>query len=98
MDTTCAEQGTSGGDGEEAGGSNLPGASIVADVLQEFCGTEGIKKQEDYRGTINVTQSGTPCQKWSEQTPHQHSRVPENYPNSGVGDHNYCRYVLHHCA
>ena len=86
MDITCDE--------EKGDGGGLPGASIATEILQEFCGTVGIKKQDDYRGTINVTMSGLPCQKWTEQTPHQHSRVPENYPNSGVGDHNYCRYVL----
>ena len=45
----------------------------------------------DYRGSIATTTSGKNCQKWSEQTPHLHTRTPERYPNAGLGDHNYCR-------
>ncbi|ORC91828.1 putative hepatocyte growth factor-like [Trypanosoma theileri] len=45
---------------------------------------------EDYRGHLNITESGIPCQKWSEQYPHPHdTTVPD--PLTGVGDHNYCR-------
>ncbi|KAH9586417.1 Kringle [Trypanosoma melophagium] len=45
---------------------------------------------EDYRGHVNITESGIPCQKWSEQYPHAHdTTVPD--PLTGVGDHNYCR-------
>ncbi|XP_072042783.1 uncharacterized protein [Amphiura filiformis] len=45
----------------------------------------------DYRGHISVTESGKICQKWTSQTPQEHSRTPSRYPNSGLGDHNYCR-------
>ncbi|XP_078684409.1 apolipoprotein(a)-like isoform X2 [Branchiostoma floridae x Branchiostoma belcheri] len=44
----------------------------------------------DYRGRINVTSSGRICQRWDTQTPHAHSRTPDNYPTSGLVD-NYCR-------
>ena len=54
------------------------------------CGTAA-KKQADYRGTIFVTHAGKPCQKWTSQTPNRHSRTPSNYPDKGLGDHNYCR-------
>ena len=54
------------------------------------CGTAA-KKQADYRGTISVTHAGKPCQKWTSQTPNRHSRTPSNYPDKGLGDHNYCR-------
>ncbi|MEQ2159846.1 hypothetical protein GOODEAATRI_027458, partial [Goodea atripinnis] len=43
-----------------------------------------------YRGTIAVTETGKTCQSWSAQTPHGHSRTPENYPCKGL-DNNYCR-------
>ncbi|XP_077986482.1 uncharacterized protein LOC144440904 [Glandiceps talaboti] len=45
----------------------------------------------DYRGEVSVTLSGIPCQKWSEQEPHEHGRDPESFPYGGIGDHNYCR-------
>ncbi|KAF6723175.1 Plasminogen [Oryzias melastigma] len=43
-----------------------------------------------YRGTVGVTVTGKACQSWSDQTPHKHSRTPENYPCKGL-DNNYCR-------
>nr|XP_006822662.1 PREDICTED: plasminogen-like [Saccoglossus kowalevskii] len=46
---------------------------------------------EDYRGGVNVTIGGLECQMWSDQSPWLHTYVPENYPDAGVGDHNYCR-------
>jgi hypothetical protein len=45
----------------------------------------------DYRGTVNVTESGLLCQKWSTQTPHRHLTVPEEYPDAGLGAHSFCR-------
>ncbi|XP_063681522.1 plasminogen-like [Bolinopsis microptera] len=44
-----------------------------------------------YRGNVNVTARGDTCQSWSHQLPHYHSRTSQNYPNSGLGDHNFCR-------
>ncbi|KAG9347515.1 hypothetical protein JZ751_005083 [Albula glossodonta] len=43
-----------------------------------------------YRGTIALTESGKTCQIWASQTPHKHSRTPENYPCKGL-TMNYCR-------
>ncbi|XP_041831245.1 plasminogen [Melanotaenia boesemani] len=45
---------------------------------------------QTYRGTMAVTESGKTCQTWSAQTPHKHSRTPENYPCKSL-DSNYCR-------
>ena len=44
----------------------------------------------EYQGTINYTQSGKTCQKWSSQEPHEHNRTPDAYPEAGLDD-NYCR-------
>ncbi|XP_035682666.1 plasminogen-like [Branchiostoma floridae] len=44
----------------------------------------------DYRGSVNITRSGVACQRWDSQTPHPHSRTPENFPSAGL-DENFCR-------
>lgn len=38
-----------------------------------------------------MTASGKPCQKWSEQYPHQHTETHPNLPRAGLGGHSYCR-------
>ncbi|XP_028996570.1 plasminogen-like [Betta splendens] len=43
-----------------------------------------------YRGTIAVTRTGKTCQRWAAQSPHEHERTLENYPNSDL-ESNYCR-------
>ena len=45
----------------------------------------------DYRGTMNVTKSGLPCQMWSAQWPNTHTYTVASYPEGGLGGHNYCR-------
>mmetsp|Transcript_14151 Transcript_14151/g.20727 ORF Transcript_14151/g.20727 Transcript_14151/m.20727 type:complete len:307 (-) Transcript_14151:600-1520(-) len=57
--------------------------------LTQFCSYED--NQADYRGTIAVTEGGLTCQKWTKQSPHTHTRTPEQYPDKGLGNHNYCR-------
>ena len=64
------------------------GGPTVHDKV-DLCGTYALK-QSDYRGTIAETESGTPCQAWSSQSPHTHDETPSNYPNSGL-ESNYCR-------
>ena len=44
---------------------------------------------EDYRGHVNVTETGLTCQKWSSQYPNAHEVALD--PAQGIGDHNYCR-------
>ena len=56
----------------------------------EECGYEHLR-QVDYRGTQSTSRNNRPCQNWSEQSPHKHTRTVENYPDAGLGDHNYCR-------
>ncbi|GCB64141.1 hypothetical protein scyTo_0013290 [Scyliorhinus torazame] len=43
-----------------------------------------------YQGSVNVTASGIPCQKWSQQAPHFHRRMPELFPEL-TNSENYCR-------
>ena len=50
----------------------------------------GFGNQADYRGILNTTESGRTCQRWDVQSPHSHSRTPQNYPSSGL-EENYCR-------
>eukprot|EP00967_Tisochrysis_lutea_P134818 scaffold238579_cov33-Tisochrysis_lutea.AAC.5 len=45
----------------------------------------------DYRGTVNQTASGRPCQYWSSQFPNMHKYNIFAYPHSGLGGHNFCR-------
>ena len=49
-----------------------------------------------YTGNLNkasglTSSSGLTCQNWTSQSPHSHSRTARNYPNRGIGNHNYCR-------
>ncbi|OXB54307.1 hypothetical protein ASZ78_008303, partial [Callipepla squamata] len=43
-----------------------------------------------YQGRANVTASGIPCQKWSDQAPHLHRRTPQVFPELSDAE-NYCR-------
>lgn len=43
-----------------------------------------------YLGTVNVTKSGLPCQRWDVQYPHKHIQPPQVFPQIAHGE-NYCR-------
>ena len=43
-----------------------------------------------YNGTVNVTESGLPCQRWDSQYPHSHDMDPESFIMLRNGE-NYCR-------
>ncbi|XP_078657904.1 muscle, skeletal receptor tyrosine protein kinase-like isoform X9 [Branchiostoma floridae x Branchiostoma belcheri] len=43
-----------------------------------------------YQGTLNVTESGYPCQPWAAQVPHKHDRLPEYFPELQNAE-NSCR-------
>uniref|UniRef100_A0A8D0D7Q3 Macrophage stimulating 1 n=1 Tax=Sander lucioperca TaxID=283035 RepID=A0A8D0D7Q3_SANLU len=43
---------------------------------------------EDYRGKVNETTSGIPCQRWDAQHPHE--RNPRTHPEANLTE-NYCR-------
>ncbi|KAF3856198.1 hypothetical protein F7725_016921 [Dissostichus mawsoni] len=45
---------------------------------------------EDYRGRVNETTSGIPCQRWDAQDPHEHPFYPNTYECKGL-EENYCR-------
>ncbi|KAA8593342.1 hypothetical protein FQN60_009458 [Etheostoma spectabile] len=45
---------------------------------------------EDYRGKVNETTSGIPCQRWDAQHPHEHPFYPNTYECKGL-EENYCR-------
>ncbi|XP_072037091.1 plasminogen-like [Amphiura filiformis] len=57
------------------------------------CASECYSKPHggDYRGSVNQTTDCKECQSWTSQDPHAHTRTPENYPDAGLGEHNYCR-------
>jgi len=52
----------------------------------EVCGCVSVK-QNDYRGTINVTASGKECMRWDEDSFYN----SEYFPDAGLEDNNYCR-------
>ena len=53
----------------------------------------------DYRGTANIATGGDgetyECLKWTSQTAIVNNWTVEDYPEGGLGDHNYCRNPDH---
>ncbi|XP_014196034.1 muscle, skeletal receptor tyrosine-protein kinase [Haplochromis burtoni] len=65
----------------------VPFADIKKDLITRTCYND---RGYFYQGSVNVTRSGTPCQPWNQQVPHQHHLSVDVIPelkNSG----NHCR-------
>jgi len=60
-------------------------------IVSPTCDNSYSGNGKDYRGCVSKTKSGKTCQKWTSQSPNEHSRTPQKYPTAGLGDHNYCR-------
>ncbi|CAL8077742.1 unnamed protein product [Orchesella dallaii] len=43
-----------------------------------------------YQGTVNITKSGIPCQRWDSKVPHSHNRPPPVFPEIQNAE-NFCR-------
>ena len=63
---------------------------FTSDLVDIECFTDD-PLGRDYRGRMSITKSGKACQSWVSQIPHNHTRTPFNFPDAGLGDHNYCR-------
>lgn len=61
--------------------------SAPGDCDESMSGTKGA----GYRGCQSQTQKGTVCQRWTTQNPNTHDRTPQAFPDSGLGDHSFCR-------
>jgi hypothetical protein len=75
---------------EECGLDGGDCTCLAADPEQCGCGSV---QQRDFRGTINVTESGYACEQWSADwiaEEHGYDYV-QRYPNSGLENNNYCR-------
>jgi len=76
---------------------NIPGIEIAglndtAPPTGGACNEQIIgDNTSSYRGCQAETISGKTCQKWTMQSPQTHNTTADNYPNLGLGDHNYCR-------
>ena len=45
----------------------------------------------DYRGYKSVAVDGYTCLNWTITTSYRYEYNPMDYPDAGLGDHNYCR-------
>ena len=41
---------------------------------------------------MSVTKNGRVCQRWDEQSPHQHDYIKDLFPDGNMS-HNYCRQL-----
>lgn len=72
----------------------LPGASTTEIDEASTC-QRAITLGQDYRGLVNTTATGLPCQRWDVLVPKNHTRIPARFPGYGLGtpqeSHNFCR-------
>jgi len=52
---------------------------------------DGADYGKSYRGSQSTTTSGRTCRSWNDITPHGSLFTPQMFPDSGIGNHNYCR-------
>nr|XP_042903224.1 tyrosine-protein kinase transmembrane receptor Ror2-like [Parasteatoda tepidariorum] len=63
----------------------------LTDLLEEEVTGDCVRDRgRFYQGTINMTKSGIPCQRWDSQEPHHHNRPPMVFPEV-LNSENYCR-------
>ncbi|XP_074547050.1 muscle, skeletal receptor tyrosine-protein kinase [Halichoeres trimaculatus] len=67
--------------------THVPFVDIQRDQITTTCYNE---RGRFYQGRVNVTRSGTPCQSWSQQVPHQHRLSVDVIPEL-KGSENFCR-------
>jgi len=86
----CGKAGTANSDCRESVDANQVGT--VYNQPFESGGDETmVGDGAVYRGWQEHASNAKVCQKWTSQSPHAHTRTPQNYASSGLGDHNYCR-------
>eukprot|EP00951_Prasinocladus_malaysianus_P044504 scaffold575205_cov43-Prasinocladus_malaysianus.AAC.1 len=72
-------------DGPSGGITFTVDVARQAEDLSCYCYHDG----SDYRGFVDVSVSGRPCQAWAVQSPHSHDFTPSNYPYAGLGSHSF---------
>nr|XP_033782342.1 muscle, skeletal receptor tyrosine-protein kinase isoform X1 [Geotrypetes seraphini] len=67
--------------------TRIPYFDVMKENVTRLCYKENGRF---YQGSVSVTSSGIPCQKWTEQVPHSHRRPPRVFPELSNSE-NYCR-------
>ncbi|XP_011603288.2 muscle, skeletal receptor tyrosine-protein kinase isoform X2 [Takifugu rubripes] len=67
--------------------THVPFADLKLDQITTTCFSD---RGRFYQGGVNVTRSGTPCQPWNHQLPHQHRLSADVIPELR-NSRNYCR-------
>ena len=63
--------------------TNLTKKEISSGNNKDECQSKSMLGR-DYRGSLNTTKDGIPCQRWNDTAPHEHVYTE-------VGEHNFCR-------